>query len=135
MTSSMKKTRAVAFDFVLDELFVVNPTVKPMFGCHGVYVKDQIVLILRNMEGGSNDNGVWIATTHEHHESLRKDLPTMRSIEVFGGAESGWQNLPSEDEHFEEDVMKVCNLIIKGDRRIGKTPKPRKKKTPPNSRR
>jgi hypothetical protein len=127
MKLKVGKGRPVAFDFVLDELFPVNPRVKPMFGCHAVYVKDQIVLILRKKEGVDSDNGVWVATTQEHHDSLRKDLPSIKPISVFGGVQSGWRNLPSADEHFEEEVMKVCNLIIKGDHRIGKTPKPRKK--------
>ena len=129
MNGKIKKGKPVAFDFVVEELFAVNPTVKPMFGCHAVYVNDKIVLILRNKEGVTNDNGVWIATTHEHHESLRKDFPSMRTISVFGGTESGWQNLPVGDENFEEAVMKLCKLILKGDPRIGKTPKPRKKKS------
>ena len=128
MNVKPKKGKPIAFDFVVEELFAVNPAVKPMFGCHAIYVNEKIVLILRNKEGVTNDNGVWIATTHEHHESLQKDFPSMRTISVFGGAESGWQNLPVDDENFEEAAMKVCKLIIKGDPRIGKTPKPRKKK-------
>jgi hypothetical protein len=134
MNGRVNKGKPVAFDFVVEELFAVNPRVKPMFGCHAVYVNDKIVLILRNKEGVTNDNGVWIATTHEHHESLRKDFPSMRTISVFGGKESGWQNLPVDDESFEEAVMKVCKLIMRGDQRIGKTPKPRKKNTSSNLR-
>ena len=130
----MKKGKPVAFDFVVEELFAVNPVVKPMFGCHAVYVRDKIVLILRSKEGVTHDNGVWIATTHEHHESLRKDFPSMRTISVFGRTESGWQNLPEDDENFEEAVMKICKLIMRGDPRIGKTPKPRKKNVSPNLR-
>jgi len=30
------------------------------------------------------DNGVWLATTEDHHRSLRRDFPTMRSIKVLG---------------------------------------------------
>jgi hypothetical protein len=127
MKSETKKKTA-AFDFVLEELYSLEPTVKPMFGCHAVYVKEKIVLILRRKESYPDDNGVWLATTREHHESLRKTFCSMRSIGVFGGEESGWQNLPSDSEHFEEEVMKACNLILKGDPRIGKTPKRRIKK-------
>ena len=134
MNGRVKKGKPVAFDFVVEELFAVNPVVKPMFGCHAVYVRDKIVLILRSKEGVTHDNGVWIATTHEHHESLRKDFPSMRTISVFGRTESGWQNLPEDDENFEEAVMKVCKLIMRGDPRIGKKPNPRKKKTSPNLR-
>jgi len=127
MKSETKK-KAVAFDFVLEELYTLEPTVKPMFGCHAVYVKEKIVLILRRKEHYPEDNGVWLATSREHHGSLKKDLPGMRTIAVFGGAESGWQNLPANSEHFEEEVMKACNLILRGDPRIGKTPKRRVKK-------
>ena len=132
MKASVKKPKPIAFNFVLDELFAVSPAVKPMFGCYAVYVRDKIVLILRDKEGIATDNGVWIATTHEHHESLRNDFPSMRTISVFGGTESGWQNLPAESETFEEEVMKACKLITNGDPRIGKTPKPRKKKASAN---
>jgi hypothetical protein len=127
MKSETKK-KAVAFDFVLEELYSLEPTVKPMFGCHAVYVKEKIVFNSRSKEHYSEDNGVWLATSREHHDSLKKDLPGMRTIAVFGGTESGWQNLPADSEHFEEEVMKACNLILRGDPRIGKTPKRRVKK-------
>jgi hypothetical protein len=122
MKSEARK-KAVAFDFVLEELYSLDPRVRPMFGCHAVYVKEKIVLILRRKEHYIEDNGVWLATSREHHDSLKKDLPAMRTLTVFGGAESGWQNLPANSDHFEEEVMKACKLILRGDPRIGKTPK------------
>ena len=118
----------VAFDFVLEELYSIEPTVKPMFGCHAIYVRDKIVLMLRNKETYQYDNGVWIATTRDHHTSLRKDFPAMRTIRLLGGTESEWQNLPADSDDFEAEVMKVCKLILKGDPRIGKIPKPRRAK-------
>ena len=128
MKSETKK-KGAAFDFVLEELYSLEPTVKPMFGCHAVYVREKIVLILRHKEHSPEDNGVWLATSREHHDSLKKDLPGMRTIGVFGGVESGWQNLPADSEQFEAEVMKACTLILRGDPRIGKTPKRRVKKT------
>jgi hypothetical protein len=118
----------IAFDFVLEELYSVDPKVRAMFGSHAVYVKDKIVLILRNRENHRNDNGVWLATSPEHHPSLRKDFPSLRTIGLLGSVETAWQNLPVEDERFEEEVMKACQLILKGDPRIGTIPRPRKKK-------
>ena len=85
-----------------------------MFGCHAVYVKEKIVLILRRREqlpemimefGLQQAASITIV--------LEKDFPGMRTIALFGGAESGWQNLPADSEHFEEEVMKACNLILK----------------------
>jgi hypothetical protein len=124
----MKKIKAIPFDFVLEQLYSVAPVVKPMFGCHAVYVKEKIVLMLRNKEDFPDDNGVWIATTTEHHESLRRNFPSMRSIGMFDGKITGWQNLPHEAGDFEESVIEACDLILKKDIRIGKVPKPRKKK-------
>lgn len=74
------------------------------------------------------DNGVWFATALEHHESLKKDFPSMRSISLFGDTPSGWQNLPVEADDFEELAIKACRLIMKGDPRIGKVPKTARKK-------
>ncbi len=135
MKPTVKKNKPIAFDFVLEELHTLGPVVRPMFGCHAIYVQDKIVLILRKKEDFENDNGVWVATTYDHHESLRKVFSSMRTISLFGDAESGWQNLAVDDEHFEEDVMKACNLILKGDPRIGKIPKPRKRKNLTNLKR
>jgi hypothetical protein len=124
----MKKVKTIPFDFVLEQLYALDPIVKPMFGCHAVYVKDKIMLILRHREDFPGDNGVWIATTSEHHESLWRDFPSMRSIGMFGEKITGWQNLPYEAGDFEESVLRMCELIRRKDTRIGKIPKPRKKK-------
>ncbi len=93
-----------------------------MFGATAVYVDEKIVLILRDKTGATADNGIWFATTAEHHTSLRHDLPSMRSISVFGGGTTGWQMLAAEEDGFEESVMRLCELIVAGDVRIGKVP-------------
>ena len=118
------------FAFVLDLLEPVQPFTRAMFGCTALYLDDKIVLILRDKEDYPRDNGVWLATTAQHHDSLRRDLPSIRSIELFGGGPTGWQNLPADAPDFEESVRLVCKLVKKGDPRIGKIPlnkrKPRK---------
>jgi len=93
-----------------------------MFGCHAVYVEDKIVFILRDRKDHVNDNGVWIATTKEHHQSLKEDFPSMRSIQLFGAETTGWQVLPLADDEFEPAVTKACELVLQGDIRIGKIP-------------
>ena len=123
----MKKIKTIPFDFVLDELFPAEPVTRPMFGGHAIYVKDKIVMMLRKKDTLIHDNGVWLATTFEHHESLRNELPSMRSIRLFGGKETGWQNLPEDATDFEEEVSHACRLILKGDIRLGKVPKSKKK--------
>ena len=122
-----KKPKNIAFGFVLEQLYAVDPIVKPMFGSHAVYTGNKIVLILRKKELNKTDNGVWIATIHEHHRTLKADFPSMRAIGVFGN-ESGWRNLPEDAPDFEEAVIKACSLILQGDQRIGKIPNTRPKK-------
>lgn len=114
--------KSVPFEFVLEALSRINPSVKPMFGCHALYRDEKILLILRNRKDNESDNGVWLATTHEHHASLKEDFPSMRSIRLLGGKITSWQNLPLDSSDFEEAVMRACELVLKGDRRIGKVP-------------
>ena len=96
-----------------------------MFGCVAVYVEEKIVLILRDKPGAEADNGVWLATTAEHHESLRREFPQMRSIGVLGKEVTGWQVLPADAADFEETALRACELVLQGDPRIGKVPRRR----------
>jgi hypothetical protein len=72
------------------------------------------------------DNGVWLATAPEHHHSLRRIFPNMRSVQLFGKAVTDWQVLPADAPDFEEAALRACELIAARDPRIGKLPKPRR---------
>jgi len=81
--------------------------------------------------------GIGLATTEEHHESLRREFPSMRSIAVLGKGVTSWQTLPADAPDFEEAALRACELIVAGDPRIGKVPKSRrrsKKPRPPGQR-
>lgn len=125
--TASKKSKPIPFVFVLDLLEKANPTTRPMFGCTSIYVGKKIVLILRDKKDYVEDNGIWVATSEEHHNSLRTDFPSLRNIQLFGGGTTGWQNLPVKSKDFEEAATLLCELILKGDPRIGKIPKPRSK--------
>jgi hypothetical protein len=118
-----KKNTSIPFEFVLEQLYSLNIEIHPMFGCFALYVRNKIVLILREKRSSMVDNGVWIATSREHHASLRSEFPSMRSIKAFGGMESNWQNLPADANDFEEMVIRACELILRGDQRIGRETK------------
>lgn len=119
--------KKIPFDWVLSELESLGPTTNPMFGCTAIYVDEKIVFILRERPNNSEDNGVWLATTREHHASLRKELPSLRSIGVLGGGgETGWQILPASESDFEDEVLRACAMVLREDPRIGKIPKPKK---------
>lgn len=121
-----KPRQAPPHEFVLDALAPISPVTKPMFGCLAIYVKDKIVLILRDTRNESADNGVWLATTPEHHDSLRREFPHMRSIQVFGTKVTSWQVLPADASDFEESAMHACELVLARDPRIGRVPAPRR---------
>jgi hypothetical protein len=119
---ALKPRKAVPYEFVLDAIGAVSPKTRPMFGCLAVYVKEKIVLILRDKRDKSVDNGVWLATTEAHHDSLRGEFPHMRSIQILGKSVTGWQVLPADAPDFEEAALRACELILAGDPRIGKVP-------------
>src|ERR1700675_3506362 len=116
------KRKTVPHEFVLDAIASLPPETRLMFGCLAVYVQDKIVLILRDKRDPAADNGVWLATTEEHHRSLRREFPNMRSIQVCGKKVTGWQVLPADTQDFEEAAMRACELVLAGDPRIGKVP-------------
>jgi hypothetical protein len=123
----MPSSKPIPFDFVLEELERLKPTVRSMFGCFAIYVDIKIMLMLRDRSDHKEDNGVWIATAEEHHESLKKILPSMQPVRLLGKV-TKWQNIPLNADDFEESVMKVCQLILKKDTRIGAIPKARSPK-------
>ncbi|HKM85303.1 MAG TPA: hypothetical protein VJW96_03790 [Terriglobales bacterium] len=131
---AVKQRKPIPHEFVLDALAPLSPRTRPMFGCLAIYVEhyaekkveEKIVLILRDKGGQTADNGVWLATTEEHHQSLRREFPNMRSIDVLGKKVTGWQVLPADAEDFEEAALHACALVLVRDPRIGKVPGPRR---------
>jgi hypothetical protein len=122
------KRAKVPFEFVLDALEPLEIATRPMFGCTAVYAGEKIVMVLRDKGPTDPDNGVWLATTAEHHASLGKEFASMRSITVFGPGVTGWQVLPEGADDFEESVLRACAMVHAGDARIGKVPARKKKK-------
>ena len=124
-SNSFKKKMApdnIPFDFLFDYLIPLDIEVKHMFGMWSVYSNEKILMILRDRKDNPETNGIWIATSQQHHKSLKKDLPSLRSISTYkvGFKETEWQILPVDSNDFEESVRKVCELIKRNDQRIGK---------------
>ncbi len=120
-----KLRKPAPYPFVLDALSAISPATRPMFGCLAVYVGEKIVVILREKSNQTQDNGVWLATTRKHHDSLRSEFPNMRPVELLGPV-TGWQVLPAGAPDFEESALRACELILVRDPRIGKIPKKKK---------
>jgi len=120
-----QRPKAAPHEFVLDALAPLQPATRPMFGCLAVYIEDRIVVILRDKHDFTTDNGVWLATTAEHHRSLKREFPPMRSIRLLGRKVTHWQILPADAPDFEALALRACELIAARDPRIGKVPKRR----------
>ncbi len=120
--------KPIPHEFVLEALTPVAVRTRPLFSCLAVYVGEKIVLGLRDRPTHPADNGVWIATTEAHHESLRRELPCMRPIQLFEGQVPGWQVLPVDAPDFEESAFRACEMIVARDPRIGKVPKVKRRR-------
>lgn len=113
--------RTIPYDFILDYL-PRDVVVKQTFGMYYIYLDKKIVLILRKLSKNLNLNGIWIATTKEHHESLKLDIPAITGFVLDNGEmhDSGWQMIREDDDDFEASAIRVCELISHRDKRIGK---------------
>jgi hypothetical protein len=113
-------TSSVPFDFVLDYL-PSNIILKKMFGMHYIYLGKKIMLILRKRGNEPELNGLWLATVIKHHESLKNDVPGLGGFTVKGYEHQGnWLFLQDDYPDFEEAAIKACELITRGDPRVGR---------------
>jgi hypothetical protein len=122
MKTSVLAKRQAPFQFVLDELFPIRPTVRQMFGFTYVYLDEKLLVSLRESAKQPQFNGVWLYTQAEHIESLQREFPQLprRCFWKSGKSGAGWVILASGLEDFEEYVFRACELILLGDQRIGR---------------
>jgi hypothetical protein len=133
MPKPTRRKKGPKFSFVLDELMeselAPRLRTRAMFGSHAIYLDQKIIFILRQKEDvkTQRDNGIWVATQPEHNQSLLRDFPALRPIELFANRGQkgfyGWLNLPDADDSFEESALALCRLVVDGDPRIGKLPR------------
>lgn len=110
------------FPFVLEELTSLRPTIKHMFGMTSVYLDDKLLCSLRDSLKQPGSNGIWLYTTAEEVESLAREFPGLSKRQLWRSRSSNkaWIVLASRLENFEEYAFKACDLIVGGDRRIGR---------------
>ena len=110
------------FPFVLEELTSIRPTIKRMFGFTSVYLEEKLLCSLRDSVKQPGSNGMWLYTTKEHVDSLAQEFPELPKRQLWRSrsGDKAWVVLASRLESFEEYAFKACELILKGDRRIGR---------------
>ena len=106
--------------FVVDELSSLRPTLKRMFGFTYVYLDQKLLLSIRDSPKQPRFNGVWLYTEAEYIDSLRNEFPQLPKRCFWKSGKNGWVILASEFEDFEEYAFRACELILRGDRRVGR---------------
>ena len=125
MYKSLQPKKKVPFSFVLDELDSLAVVLKPMFGSVMVYLNEKMVLFLCERDEKPFQKGIWVATTPEHFESLAGELSLPLNEQPSKMGNSSWLPIPAEAAEFERQVLRVCELILNGDPRVGHLPKPK----------
>lgn len=122
---AVKIKKLPPYPFILEELGDIVTSIKPMFGAYGIYRDQQILMILRKKEKFDNDTGIWLGVVDGEQASLKKEIPELRDLEMFGTGPTAWQVLGEDMDNFEEVALQICELIKRKDKRIGRTPKSR----------
>ena len=112
--------KKLPFPFVVEELVPLRPTIKHMFGFTHVYLDDRLLCSLRDSVKQKGTNGMWLYTTTEHAEGLAREFPNLSRRQIWRSGKNAWIVLASRLENFEEYAFRACELILNGDRRIGR---------------
>lgn len=112
--------RPLPFPFIIDELESLRPTVRGVFGFTHVYLEDKLLFSLRDADTRTSSNGMWLYTTTEHADSLANEFPDLPRRQIWRSGKKAWVILASRLGDFEENALRACELILSGDRRIGR---------------
>jgi hypothetical protein len=129
MRRTVKPKQKPPYAFVLEALAPLDPEVRRMFSGFAVYIGDRIVCMLRDHLRSPQDNGLWLVlseTTHPADRQLRRELPSLRAIEMLGSKIGHWLLLPSDGPDFEKEALHACDLVRRHDPRLGRVPKSRR---------
>lgn len=120
----MKYADKIPYNFVLDYL-AVDIEIKPMFGFYGLYTGGKLVLALikrekplRRREKEPLQKGVYIATVVEYVDLLKVEFPSAEFETLKEG--KVWVFISETMPEFEEYVIRACEIINAGDKRIGR---------------
>ncbi len=129
MVRASKPRVSVPHSFVLEALAPLHPEVQRMFSGFAVYSSDRLLMMLRQHVKSPQDNGIWLVLSEDTDpadESLRRDFPPIRRIELLRSKISHWLLLPSDDADFERLALHACDLILRRDSRLGRIPQSRR---------
>jgi hypothetical protein len=116
----MRTDKKIPFSFVLDELEPLRPRIKRAFGFTFVYLDGKLLCGLRDAVKLPSTNGLWLFTTTEHIDSLGREFPELPRRYLWRSGKKAWVILSARLAFFEEYAFKACELMLNGDRRVGR---------------
>jgi hypothetical protein len=116
----MSTDKKIPFGFVLDELEPIRPRIKRAFGFTYVYLDGKLLCGLRKSAKLPSCNGLWLFTTTEHIDSLGREFPELPRRYLWRSGKKAWVILAAKLAFFEEYAFKACELMLNGDRRVGR---------------
>ena len=114
------RTKPIPFPFIIDELSSLRPTLSKVFGFTHVYLEDKLLFSLRDSATQRGTNGMWLYTTSEFGNSLMAEFPDLPRRQLWRSGKNAWVVLASRLGDFEQHALRACELILAGDRRIGR---------------
>ena len=84
--------------------------------------------MLRYSPKAPEDNGLWLVlseSTDPADPGRRRALPSLGTIGILGGKIGHWLLIPANGPDFESESLRVYELILECDPRIGRIPKSR----------
>jgi hypothetical protein len=100
-----------------------------MFSGFAVYVGDRLVCMLREQTKSPRDNGVWLVLSEDTSPvdpGLRRDFPSLRSIDLLRNKIRHWLLIPTDGPDFEMEALHACDLLLHHDPRLGRIPESRR---------
>src|SRR5260370_1995639 len=128
MPRTPKPKLRIPHTFVLEALAPLSPEVRRMFSGFAAYVGDRLVLVARPHQVSE---GQWyLAVLAEGVDpadaSLRRDFPSIRSIQLLRNKISHLLLIPSDSADFDRAAVDACDLILSHDPRLGRIPRSRR---------
>ncbi|PIR22720.1 MAG: hypothetical protein COV44_06085 [Deltaproteobacteria bacterium CG11_big_fil_rev_8_21_14_0_20_45_16] len=111
-----------SLDYLIEDLTDLDSYLsKRMFGCKAIYLHGLMVLVMADSEAPWR--GLLFPVDFEDHESLLGEFDCLQQHPIL----KKWLYLSSDSENFELEAQKLIRAIKRADRRLGITPKERKK--------
>ena len=117
--------QTIPFAFIIDELESLRPAVRKVFGFAHVYLEDRLLFSLRDAATRTSTNGMWLYTTTEHADTLAAEFDDLPRRQIWRSGKNAWIVLATRLSNFEEHALRACELILEGDRRIGRVSRTR----------